>query len=751
MDAAKGSITIQGKSCPIDSIESYMVGPGCTYSRYAVTMTSSRTVQLYILEADLTNPYVKVEQRNAKGQIGVFETVAAAHAALDAPNHRTIGSVNCNFFWTSSSSTIGLAGNPTGGTVTDGIIATQPDEWNMGAQNTGVKGWNDMGYVAIDQAGKCIMDNFAWDGKITIGEQSYSLRDCNRQRTDPNTDEIALFNYKLSYPTRTLAGTEVIFSVDQWRINSDIQCTVTAINTTGGTTIPQGHGALQCRGTGADFVQGLQVGSTFTLNLGFYSTNDQSRPNILQLCMGNALCMAADTLTQRNYNEGYNTQVYARTGMATNTQGNRLWLMVMQTPGMSTAEMCDVFRQCGATYAVGCDGGGSAQLGLFGVVQNKTTEATPRALNNGLWLFSTAPDSQVAGQLRYVDSTPTDIPAYASYTPQVRAYTAEGNFLTHDFQDFTLSVEPATLGTISEDGRTFTANPVNGEGTLTASYGTATVSKTIRIRDGQVQLRLDSVIVGNSGYKMEVNALSGELVLPIDPIALTWTSEDPSIAMVEEGQIVGLQNGKTRIMGALGEYRDTLMAIVELSSAPVLRANGDKVEHEHASLDTAFTLTKTRNVTIAMPIHQRLWGCPDSLICQVQTTAPVHTITITGTDAYQHKQSYKFSAVLPLNQDTLIWVGLDHIASIQDQGVYPITIDEIVFGLNNPKTNTAYAIQLKDILVHYPNWQEPTDLEHTQAHTPLSTSSAQWVWRHGQMVLWINGVYYTLLGIPLQD
>ncbi len=707
--ARSGMITIDGKDYPIDTVESYKVGPGSVYSRYNVKMSSTRTVKLYMLETDLTNPYVKVEQRNAKGVIGTYERIVDGYTAMEAPGHRMVGCVNCNFFWTASSSSIGLAGNPTGGTATDGVLSTQPDEWNMGARNTGIEGWNDMGYVMIDRSGKCIIDNMEWDGKISIGGATYNLRDCNRQRTDPWNDEIALFNFRLgTTPTRTFSGTEIIFTVDDWRINGDMTCTVAGVNHTGGTILTDRQGALQCRGTGADFVSGLTPGSTFGMNLGIYSSHDASRPDILQMCMGNALCMVNGELTQRNTNEDYNTQVYARTGMATNNDGSKLWMLVMQTPGMSTTEMCYIFKAAGATYAVGCDGGGSAQMGLLGEVMNTTTEATPRALNNGMWVFTTAPDREEAGQLAFVDDSPMEMPAYSSYTPQMRAYTAEGNFLTHDYKQYTLRCEPASLGTISADGLTFTANPVDASGKLIAEYGTALAEKTITIKDGEVQIRLDSVLVGNEPYAVEVNAIAGDLVLPIQSKALTWQSDDETVATVTDGQVEGQQNGRTVLHGTLGAYSDDIIVNVELATAHRHHPDGSEISGDWAGRkDTTFSCTSTRNVNIEMALGLRLYGCPDSVLVVVNSTAPIGTMTcFMRANDKTEPGSIKLADAVTAGVDYTYTLTPSQMVNAADKSSYPLTLESLKFALKDPKKNKDYTITVKEVVLCFNTWKE---------------------------------------------
>ena len=105
--AQQGTINIQTnldstkiEQYSIDTLESYQVGPGIIYTRFDITNSKS-TRHCYIYEVDLTNPYNKVEECHHT-TIGKTEHMTTTHKRLDAPGHRSIGSVNCNFWIVSS-------------------------------------------------------------------------------------------------------------------------------------------------------------------------------------------------------------------------------------------------------------------------------------------------------------------------------------------------------------------------------------------------------------------------------------------------------------------------------------------------------------------------------------------------------------------------------------------------------------------------------------------------------------------------
>ncbi|MCQ2311814.1 MAG: phosphodiester glycosidase family protein, partial [Paludibacteraceae bacterium] len=490
-------VEVNGTPTPIDTIDHYQVGPGVFYTHFTIAYSSSRTCHFYMLTADLTNPYNKVREYQPifKSQA----TFAKAYQEMNAPGYRPIGGVNCNF-WQVSASTNDLSGMPQSATASGGRLNTEPSSWILSEwHQEGVPSDDpakDQGLVMIDDLGRCIIDSVYWQGYVFYGDnQRRKIREVNRPRINPNNNEIELFtpflgSFKTRKPSEFTNDNgygvyNVITKVDNWSINDTLEAIVERIDSVGGLTVGDGHAIFQGRGTGKETLQTFHIGDTIRFCLGIKTRRDGLRPHIMEMCTGNALVMENGELNQRNWNDAYNYKQYARTGIATNTAGDKLWLMTCQTPGVYTHEMCAIFKAAGATEVAACDGGGSAQCALGDKVMNPTTEATPRAVVNQLWLISTAPDSQEAGQLQFVKPL-ASIPAYASYTPTLRAWTAEGILLSLDYKGYTLSCEPASLGTISTDGLTFTANPVSESGKLIAVAGTSRAETPIEIRNGEV-------------------------------------------------------------------------------------------------------------------------------------------------------------------------------------------------------------------------------------------------------------------------
>ncbi|MCM1035140.1 MAG: phosphodiester glycosidase family protein, partial [Prevotella sp.] len=494
--AQSGTINLNGKTCPIDTTEHYQVGPGIWYTAFTLNISGTKH-NCYILETDLTNPYNTVEEYQSSSQMGSTEKLTSASKQLDAPLHHTIGGVNCNFWVVSSQDvgeTQGMVGQPFAGTARNGVLIGEPSNWNAGH--------GDRGYVMLDRNKQLYIDNMDFAGTLYYNEQQYNLRDVNRPRVNPSDNEITLFNHYLgSKPTRTTDGIEIVFKTDDWRINGTFNCEVTAVNTSGNTLLTEGMGALQGRGSGKDFLSAMQVGNRFQINLGVISTNNpQLQPDIMQMVTGNALLLVDGQQTNRNTNEGYNNQNYPRTLLATNAQHNRLWMFVAEKPGMYTADMCAILQQCGAAFAAGMDGGGSAQMCLFGNILNPTTEGTPRAVANSLWVLSTAPDDPVITALS-TSVTTIVLPKYGTFRPTFKGYNQYGVLVDPDVQDVTLACDEST-GYIDSQGRFVCL----GAGLLHATCQNAVLDIRIQIDNtASPSIRLDSVLVSDdTDYAIEV-------------------------------------------------------------------------------------------------------------------------------------------------------------------------------------------------------------------------------------------------------
>ena len=782
--AQSGTIDINGKICPVDTLEYYQVGPGTMYTRFNVTI-GSVLHKMYLLTVDMTDPYVKIEEGQGKEHMGSVEHMTDTHHRIDSAGHRPIGSVNCNFWCVSSQNTgdwEGLLNQPFAGTAKDGVLIGEPMDWNAPH--------GDRGYVMIDDLGKAWIRNMEFNGRLIKGSASRKVFDCNRPRVTPvNNNEICLFNRFIG-TTRVLPDTaiEVVFlpvQGQQWAINDTMTCVVTSINHTGRSALSGQMGALQGRGTRGTWMQNnFQVGDTFQLLLGMYSANqvpsinvhmgyspdynysgDSITPHVMQMVTGNCLVMANGDITYRNYNEDYNNKNYPRTVLATNNEGNRMWLLVSEKPGNYTAEMCAMLRLDGATWAAGMDGGGSAQMNLFGKVLNPTTEGSPRAVANSWFVVSTAPDDSNVARIEFVDNLPSIVTSYSSYTPHMRAYNAYGWLVSSEYDDYTLSCEPASLGTISADGKTFIASASGGTGRLIARSGNITTSKEVTVLEGEISVRIPNLLTDSRDYPIEVISAAGGTAFSVDPAKLTWNIADNSIVSVSsEGVLQGLRNGATTVTGTLGSSSDTMHVTVEIpaqESIPYIPADNPEsvwtLQNNYGDIywiynpmsgGTAFTfqVNSARGPQVKILCDSRLYSLPDSVSFTFKGDVSVKNVTFSVQPASASSASpvVKTPVTLADDKQRVAFRPADFGADPEDLATYPLTLQSITFTLQNVKVNTSYVIELFDLLQYYHNVQTalPT--------LPATDANVRKVLRNGVLLIEKDGAFYSVTGVRLQ-
>lgn len=764
--AQTGSIDINGTKYDVDTIEHYMVGPGVDYVRFNVKMGTT-IHKLYMLETDLTNPYVKIEENPSQDKLGTTEQMVSTGQRIDSALHRPIGAVNCNFWVVASQNTgnnEGLLSQPFAGTAKDGMLITEPDNWNTGH--------GDRGFVMIDDMGKALIRNMSWNGcLINIkNKKSYALRDCNRTRVTAKANEIALFNRYIGKATRAIPDTaiEVIFEPvegQEWNINDTITCIVTAINHTGGTILTGKMGALQGRGNGLTRINNCvtKVGDTFQLFLGMYSSSlttdddysaDSITPHIMQMVTGNCLVMANGVLTSRNTNENYNNQNYPRTMIATNNEGNRLWMLVSEKPGNYTAEMCGILKNSGATWASGLDGGGSAQLFLHGAIQNTTTEGTPRGVSNSMWLISTAPDDEEATRLSS-STKEIHLPKYCVSKPVFNVYNQYGVLIKKNFADVTLSCEPE-VGYITDDGKFVCL----ANGILTATYGTAKLDiPVIAMNSSTPSFRLDSVRIDNRHtYCIEVRTEVDGSMQTLLSSALTWESADSEICSVDaNGNITGVNNGTTWIYGTLEDKTDSLCVTVEIPATPAIDLVDFTIANEQWTPTTtstvstiAFTPTaegsildfgykKSRAPIIDITPSVTIYGLPQAIELVVEGRQfPIVSFIINLVTRSTGNRRYSINS-LPAG-DTIIHIPVNEFLG-SDIAIFPLGLSSIEIQVDATADAGKYEMLFKQLKAIYTDEQTSVDNLASDKH-----DNARKIMIDGQLYIIKDNKHYNILG-----
>ena len=762
----------------IDTLESYQVGPGIIYTRFDIT-DSKQTRHCYIYEVDLTNPYNQVEESHST-TMGNTERMTDAHKRLDAPGHRSIGSVNCNF-WIVSTQDEGqynnLTGVPCTGQVRNGKIGTNITNWNIGHGEVWLDRKQDIGYLMIDEQKKAHIDQYSWDAHLAIGNQAMPISEVNRNRSNPSNNDLVMFNSDMGTKTTLTKaqidarlGTdlpliEVVVKLEQdWAINEHMFAEVVSINTTGGTKIEDGYAVFRGRGTGKTFLETAKIGDRVQFIIGMYESYYGTRPKIKQLSAGNCYVLNEGKLTIRNWNEDYNNKNYPRTGFGVSKDHNTLWMMVMEKPGMYTHEMASILRHFGAWEATGADGGGSAQFNLGGTIINPTTEGIPRAVGNSIFLFSTAPDDNIVSEMR-TTSTFMRLPKYAAIKPDFLGYNQYGMLIDKKLPNVTLTCDSET-GYITEDGYFVCL----GNGTLTASYGNASLPiEIVLVEAASPKLRLDSVLISTGwDYPIEINGELDNKKFDMLSSAFTWTVDDATICKVENGVLKGLKNGRTIVHGTIGDI--TLNLIVKVESpeqSPYLWEDMINIENHwtlkttNSNWNTNFNAnsngiaelyvnyTGGRAPHVTLNADSLLYSTPYAMEFRFTPQSDlIEKVTFSLLRADDNTTyAYTTQDLIP-NEATCVFIDFNELFGVtDDHAIYPITLKSIKFTISTKATKQEYRIPIEGIYLHYNGiTSQPTNIENF-----MQADTAQKILHNGQLIIIKNNKIYNILGHEITE
>ena len=788
--AQHGTINIQTnldstviKQYTIDTLESYQVGPGIIYTRFDITAKTNDIRHCYIYEVDLTNPYNTVEESHST-TMGNTERMVDAHKRLDAPEHRSIGSVNCNFWIVATQDEgqyNGLTGVPCTGQVRNGKIGTNITNWNIGHGNPdpvlGRK--QDIGYLMIDADKKAHIDQFSWDAHLAIGDQAMPISEVNRNRSNPSDNEVVMFNSDMGTKSTLtkedinkrlgtdLPMIELVVKLEQdWAMNQHLFGVVESINYTGGTKIQDGYAVFRGRGTGKTFLETAKVGDRVQFIIGMYESLSGERPNIKQLSAGNCYVLREGRLTNRNWNEDYNNKNYPRTGFGVSKDHNTLWMMVMEKPGMYTHEMASILRHFGAWEATGADGGGSAQFNLGGQILNPTTEGQPRAVGNSIFLFSTAPEDSTVVEMR-TTATFMKLPKYAAIKPEFLGYNQYGMLIDKNLPGVKLSCAPET-GYITEDGYFVCL----GSGVLTATYDQASLPIEIVIVDeANPSLRLSNVLISNkTPYEIEINGEVDNKQFKVLPSAVEWTIEDNTICNIDEDGILhAIKNGTTTIHGKLGETTMTLNVQVELVDTDVLLWENMVEVDERWTLKASSSSWKTdiktdadggaylymnysggRVVQLSLTADTLLYSTPKHLEFKFTPQGELMTRVDLGFVSNNGINANYACIELTPNQPMSINIDLDSLFDVKDDiAIYPIKLKNISFSLNKDAEKKEYNIPFEGIYLHYSEKVE-TGIESIISPSQEGDSAYKML-QDGQLIIIKNNKIYNILGHEITE
>ena len=708
---AWGSNTWQllGVEYSVDTLFHAMIGPGTSQTSLYFT-NGSTEMRVFYTTIDMTNPYLTLRAVSGTDKTAGGETVSSMAQRNDGEGHRFFVGINADFFMTGGTTVRGVSvvGTPIGTCIGDGVVYRLND--------------SEYKYV-FDENRNSYINAVSFSGSVTNGTTTVTAGGVN---TDASNNVITFYNDRYYGSTnQTSACCEVqarLADGDSFNFLQPFKMVITGTpSTEGDMTVPAGHYVLHGQGSTADFIAGLSVGDELTVTMNAVAGGNKIDPR--EVVSGQPW-MLHDGAT---IDDG-NPDMHPRTCIGYANGGQTLIFMVVDgrsliSDGCRTSHLGDLLRYAGATEGVNLDGGGSSTLytSVLGV-RNVPSDGRERADSNGLFLVSSAPDDDNIAEIRFKDWTQT-VPKYGIYTPVIYGYNQYGMLIDTDVQGFTLEVEEQ-LGMV-KNGNTFFAIG-SGDGVITAVYNGITATLPVSIVGSADDMRLtnDSIITDTyRTYAVGIESQVGETVMPLDPTALTWSSSDESIVIIDAatGVLQGLRDGEATVTGTLEEKSLSMKVTVQkpvkrvyaldpemdLSTWRVTMSGGKDIVSEPLDngMKVTYTGSSARTNYLRMSKDFTLWSLPDTLRVRLNPgEAPITGVTF-ALRPNGGKISYEAVTPdsIPAGVESTIDLPIDQWIDAEDMGNYPIRLTYIQLSMNKSTVGQQYTVLIPGLEVIYRN------------------------------------------------
>ncbi|TEB05229.1 Endoglucanase precursor [Pelotomaculum schinkii] len=486
--------------------------------------TNEGPLNVYVLEADLSNPYVKIDTI-----IGSDGTLNKNQSVLDmAKRTGAVAAINGDFFQMAESGrTIGLAYQ--GGQLVESPALR-----------------NDMYGFGITEDKLPLLEIFNFTGQVvTEAGKSFPLAGINKPgyllMNGLSSDVDALNMYTTLWGTTSRGKISGLTGVKVAVVRNGVVQQV--LTDQPGVTIPQDGFVLQGHGLAAQFItDNMPVGTKVAASYSVAPHGDK-----LLAAVGGQALLVEDGHLPAYFTQNISGKV-ARTAVGVSSDGKTLYLVAVErkaaadgtiiSRGMSQEELAEFLISIGVWRAVNLDGGGSTtmaarSLGDFEAsLINQPQGSSLRSVADAIGVFSTAPQGSLHGM--------------ALSGPSLALAGTQASFSAKGYDQYynPVSIKPADIKWSATPSGDFTGNVLipkqGGTVTVTAKLDNVQSSVNVQVVGPESLLSLavtPSAITVKPGEKVplsaKVNTIYGD-TFDLKFQDVTWTISG-SIGKIADG------------------------------------------------------------------------------------------------------------------------------------------------------------------------------------------------------------------------
>ena len=698
------NLFINGQDYEVDTlVYKHQVGPGTTYAYYRVP---GRPIDMFVLEIDLSNPYITPEVCNGGQAAVATERPTSMYRRNDSPGHDMVAAHNGDFYTTAN----GEAGISRMGLIGAGECIFNPPGTTL---------------MVIDGTKSAYCDYVNFSGTVASATASTRIHTVNQLRLEwePATqaNQMSLFTNafgeKLHASSaggavaviRAKAGSAV------WPTNTPLSYVVESVgDNPGQPAIPADAAVLYGVGESEAFLRTLAPGDELTINLGV-SLPSYPDVNVIREAIGgsNHIILRNGEITNLG-----DPSLHPRTFMGMSQDKKKIYSVVIDgryagSAGIDLDDEGRVLQWLGATDGINLDGGGSSCMVVYGTQQNHPSDGVERATGNGVLYYSTAPVDDNIASLGF-EPRAYRVPVTAKFTPAIFGYNQYGLLKTRDLEGVTLSCDPE-VGHINGRGE-FVAAATEAHGYIYAAYEGITARQEVFTVNAAPVLTDEVYVVDDRGeYPIRMSAPLGRYSYDVDPASVEWTVTDPSVCSVTGGYVRGIAEGVTTITGKGKDFEGTVTIRCEIPDGSTLSVARDfnasdwtlkqtggtglAISADGAGLSLDYTGNgSARGAYISLANRKVLttYGLPKALALDINPgDATVSYISLEYTDARGgHGTWYLTQTQLENNATTSLIGSLDEIVDTDNNACYPIVFSTMRLGMGVSKKGDAFSIKI---------------------------------------------------------